>query len=270
MFYRVDYANALLLGGFLLGLLFSRRTESTTLNRIAKTYYLAVAILMCMRTIASVFSVLAVHQPFWRTAGGLVGDLSAVLFGALFGVAARRRNGRDLLLDPAILAALCMVASFSFAMAGIGKAFSMAPMTEFFTQSGYSVTFLKFITAAEILGALGLLLPWAIAPALIGLTIDMFGAVLTHVHNGDPLNDSTGAIALLIRLGAIAILWTMRPRKRQPPVSMRGALLRVGAGAVICLAIAAGGSIAMRHHVSSMAQIGPNRNACVLSFQPKC
>jgi hypothetical protein len=37
-----------------------------------------------------------------------------------------------------------MSIAFTFALAGIGKAFSVAPMTEFFTQSGYSVTFLKF------------------------------------------------------------------------------------------------------------------------------
>ncbi len=52
-------------------------------------------------------------------------------------------------------------------------------MTEFFTQSGYSVTFLRFIVIAEIFGGIGLLLPWAFIPALAGLTIDMFGAVLT-------------------------------------------------------------------------------------------
>jgi hypothetical protein len=64
---------------------------------------------------------------------------------------------------------------------------------------------------AEIFGAIGLLLPWSLVPALIGLTVDMFGAVLTHIHNGDALNGSTGAIGLLIRLIAVGVLWTLRP-----------------------------------------------------------
>ena len=35
--------------------------------------------------------------------------------------------------------------AFTFALNGAGKALSMTSMTEFFTQSGYSVSFLKFI-----------------------------------------------------------------------------------------------------------------------------
>ena len=39
-----------------------------------------------------------------------------------------------------------MTVAWIFALAGIGKAFSAAFMTQFFTESGYSVTFLHFIT----------------------------------------------------------------------------------------------------------------------------
>jgi len=35
-----------------------------------------------------------------------------------------------------------------------------------------------------------------------GLTIDMVGAVYAHIRNGDPLNDSTGAIAALLAVSA--------------------------------------------------------------------
>lgn len=247
MFYRVDYTTALLLGGFLLGLSLGKRSESTRVQQIAQAYYVTIAVLLGLRVVAFTLTLLTVHHPVWGTASGLIGDLSGVAFGALFGLAARRRDGRELLLQPAVLAALCLSTSFTFAMAGIGKAFSMQPMTEFFVQSGYSVTFLKFVILGEIFNAIGLLIPWAVAPALIGFTVDMFGAVLTHVHNHDPLNDSTGAIAMLIRLAAIAILWSMRPQIEERPVGARRAFLTVAAGAIVCLVIAACGSIALRH-----------------------
>ena len=137
-----------------------------------------------------------------------------------------------------------MALAFTFAFAGIGKAFSMTPMTEFFTQSGYSVSFLKFIVMAEIFGAIGLLLPWAILPSLLGLSVDMLGAVLTHIHNGDPLNDSTGAIGMLIRLAVLGVLWDLSCRTSK---SIRNSLLGVGAVALICLLVAVGGASAMRH-----------------------
>jgi drug/metabolite transporter (DMT)-like permease len=74
----------------------------------------------------------------------------------------------------------------------------------------------------------------------------MFGAVLTHIHNGDPLNDSTGAIGMLIRLIAVGVLWTLRPQPRALQNTLRSALLAVAVGVTACLLIAAGGSVAVR------------------------
>ena len=150
-----------------------------------------------------------------------------------------------------------MALAFTFALVGVGKAFSMTPMTEFFTQSGYSIPFLKFIIIAEIFGGIGLLLPWAFLPALVGLTIDMFGAVLTHAHNGDPLNDSTDAIGMLIRLAAVAVLWAMRPQGERPSLNFRTSMIRVGATGIVCLLVALGGSVAMRHSGPSAAIVSP-------------
>jgi hypothetical protein len=59
----------------------------------------------------------------------------------------------------------------------------MQGMVEFFTQSGYSTPFLKFIIVAEVLGGMGLLIPWTVLPAITGLSVDMFGAIYTHIHN---------------------------------------------------------------------------------------
>lgn len=247
MFYRVDYTMAVLLGGFLLGVLLGRKTEPIAAASLARRYYCIVAILLVLRTGIFAYTMLVSPQGFMSTVGGLAGDLLGLLFGVLFGLAVRRKDTRELLTDPSILGALCMALAFTFALAGVGKAFSMAPMTDFFTQSGYSVTFLKFIVIAEIFAGIGLLLPWAVVPALIGLTVDMFGAVLTHIHNGDPLNDSTGAIGALIRLFAIGVLWALSGRKGSSSPTVPNSVLSVAAVGMVCLLIAIGGGAAMRH-----------------------
>lgn len=247
MFYRVDYVLAVLFAGFLAGVSFSGRIADVAPSRLARGYYTAVAILMVLRISASGCTMLAPQLRFSSTAGAFIGDLTGFLFGGLFGLATLRKDAREFLEDSSILSALSMTLAFTFAIAGIGKAFSLAPMTEFFTQSGYSLTFLKFIIIAETFGAVGLLLPWAFLPALIGLAVDMFGAVLTHIHNGDPLNDSTGAISALIRIAAIGLLWAVRPNAGQSKRPVGRSLLGVGAIGVACLLIAYGGSVTVRH-----------------------
>jgi uncharacterized membrane protein YphA (DoxX/SURF4 family) len=247
MFYRVDYTLAVMAVGFVVGCAFSRRAEDVPASCLARRYYIAVAALAILRTLAFAASMVAPEHGPWSTVGGVLGDLMELLFAALFGLAVRRRDRREFLLEPQITAALCLSVAFAFALVGVGKAFSMEPMTEFFSQSGYSVPFLKFIVIAEVFGALGLLLPWAAPAAIVGLSIDMFGAVLTHVHNHDPLNDSTEAIALLIRLTALAILVAMRPHAGAPVRKFRQSLATVAAAGVLCLLLALAGSAAMRH-----------------------
>jgi MFS family permease len=247
MFYRVDYTVGLILAGFITGLLFSQRTRNTASSRLAGAYYIAVALLLIVGFAANAFVLLIGPHKAWTLIGGITGSIGGFLFGGIFGLAARRQSPRDLLAHPSVLAAICMAAAFTFAFAGIGKAFSMPYMTEFFTQSGYPVTFLKFIIIAEVLGGVGLLVPWAFLASLIGLTIDMFGAVATHIHNGDPLNDSTGAINMLIRLAAIAVLWALQSRPDKQPRTTRNGLVVVAVAAIVCLLVAAGGSAAVRH-----------------------
>lgn len=252
MFYRVDYTMAVLLAGFLLGILLGRKTANIAAASLAQRYYMIIAILLVLRTGIFAYTMLVRPQGFMATVGGIAGDLLGFIFGALFGLAARRKDTRELLTDPSILGALCMALAFTFALAGVGKAFSMAPMTEFFTQSGYSVTFLKFIVIAEIFAGVGLLLPWAVVPTLIGLTVDMFGAVLTHIHNGDPLNDSTGAIGALIRLFAVGVIWALSRRTGAASPTVRNSVLSVATVGVVCLLIAIGGSAEM-HHLGTAA-----------------
>jgi uncharacterized membrane protein YphA (DoxX/SURF4 family) len=246
MLYRVDYLVAILFAGFLIGLSLSKPLKTAAPSRLAQRYYVVVAVLLVLRTVFFACTMLT-NQTVWTTVGGIVGDILSLLFGVLFGLAAKRHDAREFLTDPRVLRALCCVLAFTFALAGIGKAFSMTPMTEFFTQSGYSVTFLKLIVIAEIFGALGLLLPWAVLPSLLGLSVDMFGAVLTHIHNGDPLNDSTGAIGMLIRLVIVGVLWQLRRRSRAFPHSIRDSILGAGAAAFVCLLLAIGGGAAIRN-----------------------
>jgi uncharacterized membrane protein YphA (DoxX/SURF4 family) len=248
MFYRVDYILALMAAGFLLGAIFSKKAERVPAHSLARTYYFVVASLMTLRILAFVWTTVASQAPFVNTAGSVTGDLSIITFGAAFGLALRRHDARVFLTDRSLLDAFLLALAFGFVLAGVAKTFAMTPMTEFFTQSAYSVPFLKFIIIAEIFGGLGLLLPWARIPAWMGLTVDMFGAVITHVHNGDPLNDSSGAIGMLIRLVAVAILVGLAQRQRngeQPPLS-RAVVMAVGA-TVVCLCIALGGAVALRH-----------------------
>ena len=254
MFYRVDYTMAVLLAGFLIGLLVGTATEKVAATTLARRYYVAIAILLVLRTSIFGYTILISSQSVLTPVGGILGDLSSLLFGVLFGMAARRKDTRELLTAPSILGALCMALAFTFAIAGVGKAFSMAPMTDFFTQSGYSVTFLKFIVIAEVFAGIGLLLPWAVVPALIGLTVDMFGAVLTHIHNGDPLNDSTGAIGALVRLFAVGVLWTLSRRTGASSPSVRRSILSVATVGAGCLLIAIGGSAAL-HHLGSATHL---------------
>jgi len=77
--------------------------------------------------------------------------------------------------------------------------------------------------------------------------VDMFGAVLTHIHNGDPLNDSTGAIGMLIRLAAVGVLVGLRQRNGGTLPTVRSSVLRATAATIACFLIAVGGSVAARH-----------------------
>lgn len=242
MFYRVDYVFSVMGAGFLIGLLTGKWTLRFEASRLARAYYGAVLALLALSSIRLTIFLTLGRGPAWA---GLIGDLSGMLYGALFGIAVRRDDRRELLLDRAVLSAFAISIAVTFASAGLGKAFAMAPMHEFFAQSGYPDAFLRFIIIAEVLGALALLIPCAVPAALTGLGIDMFGAVLTHIHNGDPLNDSTGAIAMLLHLGVFSVLWERR--RTAATTSLRGPLLRVAVVALICLLLAGAGGLLIRH-----------------------
>lgn len=68
---------------------------------------------------------------------------------------------------------------------------------------------IKGIGAAEVAGAIGVVLPWAtgIAPVLtplaaVGLLVVMIGAIITHARRGDP----SSALAAPVVLGILAVI----------------------------------------------------------------
>jgi uncharacterized membrane protein YphA (DoxX/SURF4 family) len=190
------------------------------------------------------------HNPhnasIWNTIGAAIGDVGSFLFGALLGIAALRTERRQILCDPEVYSILCLSAGLGFVMSGYIKALYMQGMIEFFAQSGYSTSFLKFIMTIEVLGGIGLLISWTVLPAIAGLSVDMFGAIYTHIYNGDPLNDSTGAIGALIRFSAIVALWAWRPRSDDVEGSVRRRFVAAGLGMALCLSTAVAGSALIR------------------------
>lgn len=245
MLYRVDYTLAVLLAGFLIGLAAGRRVAHFPVEVVARTYFEIVPVLLGLRLVCLIGYAMQPQTSAWNMALGTTLDISTLLFAALFGLALRRSR-RGLLTEDAVFSALVLATAFFFAMTGVGKAFSMDWMTNFFHQSGYSVAFLKSIMIVEVFAALAMLVPATVMPAILVLTVDMFGAIYTHVHNGDPLNDSTDAIRELIQLAAIAIFWTMR-RPAPDKAPRRIPWLGVATGGALCLVIAVAGGILMRH-----------------------
>ena len=250
MFYRVDYLLAVMFVGLLAGLAFSRISSRFPAQQVARSYFFIVLALIGLRIVCFMGSAANPQLAFWNIAGGAISDLGSLLFGALFGLAARRADHSAdrtaLLLEPAVFSALSISTASGFALAAIGKAFSMDWMIGFFHQSGYSTAFLKCIMITEVFAALAMLIPATVLPAVFALAVDMFGAVYTHIHNGDPLNDSTGAIGSLIHLAIIAALWMMQ-RRAQRETPRRIPFFALAAGGVLCLLIAVAGGILMRH-----------------------
>jgi hypothetical protein len=237
MFYRVDYNVALVLAGAIAAALASRRLAALAPERLARGYLALTAAIVALRVglFVTLWS-LGVHgvQPV----AALVSDAGFALVGVIYGLAiiSLVRGGfGDFLRAGQTRFALALSTAATFALAGIGKTFGLDDMLAFFAQSGYSKSFLFFILTIEVLGAMALLLPWrwVVVAAIAGLTVDMVGAIATHVHNGDPLDDSAGAVAALLRLAPLALLcvpraWTMT-------------------GAAVCTAFALLGAVWLRH-----------------------
>ena len=110
---------------------------------------------------------------------------------------ARRRNS----IASWVLAVLLAVVFF---LAAVGKL--SGGMAGMFEQWGYAAWFATLIGVLEFAGAVGLLIPKVTRPAILGLTLIMFGAAYTHIANAE------GAQVLrpLIFLMLLWTLWWLR------------------------------------------------------------
>lgn len=237
MYYRVDYLLALLAAGALVAALLSPRAARIAPQRLAHGYLMATAALVALRAVvfATVFAAGVSWLPAWLFA--IIGDLGIVLLGALYGIAAvdRVRGGFAAVLSaPELRMALCLALGIGFAMAGIGKAYSLDFMLDFFGQSHYTKSFLFVIMATEVIGGAVILLPWRAVTlaASAALAVVMFGAIYTHAHNHEPFDYSEGAVGMLLRLAPLAVIC----------VGWRRAAL----GAAVCCAAAIIGSAMVR------------------------
>lgn len=243
MFSGLPYVITVLLCGLSLGAILAPLARSQSNSELAQAFYYVTALLLSASYSINVWMILGHPPNAFTIIAKVFGAILSACFAAIFGIAIRRVDSRGLLGQPLVLDTIRMTVALTFAIAGIGKAFNMAFMTQFFTQSGYPITFLKFIMFAEVLGAIGLLLPWAFLLALLGFTVDMFGAIVTHVRNGDPLDDSAGAIAMLIRLIAIAALVVMTPQGFFAKFNLRRRVLIASSAGLGCLMVAIVGSL---------------------------
>jgi putative oxidoreductase len=78
---------------------------------------------------------------------------------------------------------IAIVAAVVFASAGLRKL--DGEMIGQFEEWGYAPSFAITIGVLELIGAVGLLIPRSSAQAALGLIVIMFGAIGTHVLDGD-------------------------------------------------------------------------------------
>jgi putative oxidoreductase len=98
-----------------------------------------------------------------------------------------------------------------FAFAGLPKLMGDPQAVEGFRKGGFPDWFRLFIGAAELAGAVGLLIPRLRFWAASGLLIIMVGAVGTHLRAGDSPDKVAPAAIALALLALVA--WLTRPRK---------------------------------------------------------
>jgi uncharacterized membrane protein YphA (DoxX/SURF4 family) len=119
------------------------------------------------------------------------------------------------------LRGLCASTALGFLAIDAGKLAHDAEMREFFTASGYPVALMYAVMAAEVLGAIGLLLPRTRLYAAAALALLMLAAIATHAKNGDPFSDSLDAVRMLVLLGGVVVLALRVNAPLTPAVSPR-------------------------------------------------
>jgi uncharacterized membrane protein YphA (DoxX/SURF4 family) len=92
-----------------------------------------------------------------------------------------------------------------YLVAASGKLMSRPQVVGRFRNWGFPDKFYLIIGTLELLGAIGLLIPWTAGYAAAGLFILMIGAALTHLINGEGLQVLRPLI-FMVFLGLIVYL----------------------------------------------------------------
>lgn len=233
---RFEILVALILIGAITAAALSWRLETVAPERLARRFLVGVTALMAVRVAAyiaaNVFGVRGVRP---LSTGPL--DPANVMIGALLGLAAMkaaRGTFASFFREPEVLLALRVATGVAFVLAGLVNAFLADGGVKYFEAMGYTATFRRFMTTAEVLGGVALLLPWTwlTLAATAGLAIDMFGALYTQARVGAPLD--AAAFAMLFRLAPLAV------------VAARGRWVLVSMGAAATGIIAVSGATVMR------------------------
>lgn len=224
------FTGLILLGGLLN---FIMELKPGTINALAKGYVI-LAVLLSLNVwvfyFAGIKNTMALGSlSFLMEWGGMLGHL---VLGYLTGSVLMVLSSENLTAGFPVKAlirltlwGISILTGNSFILATVGKAAHLAEMIAFFTASGYTVWFLYFIMAAEVLGGFGVLLHFRLRTgpsAAAGLMLIMFGAVYTHWHNKDPFSDSYAAVGQLVNLALMLVLYYLEKRaaSRLPATSI--------------------------------------------------
>ena len=112
-----------------------------------------------------------------------------------------------------VLGTLQVLLALVFLMAGVTKI--MTPAADLVAMMSWVASVpaaaVPVIGVLEVVGAVGLILPWltGIQPGLVrlaasGLVLTMIGAIITHIAIGDPIAQAIPALVLGILAGVVA------------------------------------------------------------------
>jgi len=220
------FIGLLLIGGLLN---FIWEPDAKPVHSLAKAY-LMVAIYLALAV--WIFYFAGIKNAFLLKALDVLLHYGAYLMHLVLGYLAAnifiRLRDKDMQAENTLLPAIMNITLWaisvsignSFLVTTVGKSTHMPEMIGFFKQSGYAIWFLYLIMAVEAAGALGILLHFKLRMgvfAAIGLILVMFGAVYTHWHNHDPFSDSFAALAQLLNLSILLLIYYFEKQVNQKP-----------------------------------------------------
>jgi uncharacterized membrane protein YphA (DoxX/SURF4 family) len=98
------------------------------------------------------------------------------------------------LARPAVVWSLSGLLALIFFLAGIGKVAAIKPSPENFARWGLSPAVMRAVGSAEMLGAIGLLIPRVAPFAAVGLALLMLGAIRTGARHKEALHIALPAV----------------------------------------------------------------------------